>query len=142
MKKLKIAFYFLKIKLHNIFNLLIKTATAYVVAGFAIIQLSSIVVDNISTNDVLGIPPETLMQILFIVIPSGLPIILVITYMLKRKNIDLQVLTSNNDNSLNASDYKQKIGVIPFENLNNDDEGAFLVDGVVEDLITELSMIQ
>ena len=142
MKKLKIAFYFLKIKLHNIFNLLIKTATAYVVAGFAIIQLSSIVVDNISTNDVLGIPPETLMQILFIVIPSGLPIILVITYILKRKNIDLQVLTSNNDNSVNASDYKQKIGVIPFENLNNDDEGAFLVDGVVEDLITELSMIQ
>ena len=114
MKKLKIAFYFLKIKLHNIFNLLIKTATAYVVAGFAIIQLSSIVVDNVSTNDVLGIPPETLMQILFISIPSGLPIILVLTYILKRKNIDSQVLTANDNTSVNASDYKQKIGVIPF----------------------------
>ena len=31
---------------------------------------------------------------------------------------------------------------MPFENLNNDNDGAFLVDGIVEDLITELSMVK
>ena len=38
--------------------------------------------------------------------------------------------------------YKQKIAVLPFNNLNKDDDGAFLVDGIVEDLITEFSMIK
>ena len=40
-----------------------------------------------------------------------------------------------------SGDYKQKIAVIPFTNLNKDEDGAFLVDGIVEDLITEFSMI-
>ena len=32
--------------------------------------------------------------------------------------------------------------MLPFENLNKDDEGLFLVDGIVEDLISEFSMIK
>ena len=39
-------------------------------------------------------------------------------------------------------DYKPKIAIIPFSNMNNDEEGGFLVDGIVEDLITEFSRIK
>ena len=31
---------------------------------------------------------------------------------------------------------------MPFSNINNDEEGSYLVDGIVEDLITEFSMIR
>ena len=46
------------------------------------------------------------------------------------------------ENNSTIDDYRPKIGLIPFENLNNDNDGEFLVDGIVEDLITELSMIK
>ena len=49
MDKLKIAGSFLKIKFHNIFSVIVKAATGYIVGSFATIQLSSIVVDNVST---------------------------------------------------------------------------------------------
>lgn len=50
-------------------------------------------------------------------------------------------------NSLDAEvnknkDYKPRIAIIPFSNMNNDEEGGFLVDGIVEDLITEFSRIK
>ena len=123
----------------NIFNMLWKSATAYIIAGVALIQLASVVTDNISTVKILGITKETFMQILFVSIPVFLPIFLLITYFIKKNNPDetLPELPKNI-----SSDYKKKIAVIPFENLNNDDEGDFLVDGIVEDLITEFSMIK
>ena len=31
---------------------------------------------------------------------------------------------------------------MPFSNMNNDEDGGYLVDGIVEDLITEFSMIR
>ena len=71
MGKLKMATSFIKIKLHKIGNLLIKTAGTYVVSGFAVIQVSSIVVDNVSTQAILGLKPEVFMQYLFIVIIIG-----------------------------------------------------------------------
>ena len=37
--------------------------------------------------------------------------------------------------------YKPRIIVLPFRNLNNDDENDYLVDGIVEDIITEFSRI-
>ena len=46
------------------------------------------------------------------------------------------------DNSACASAYKQKLAIIPFENLNEDEGDGLLVDGIVEDLITEFSMIK
>jgi adenylate cyclase len=39
-------------------------------------------------------------------------------------------------------DYKPKIAVLPFSNANNDEDGGFLVDGIVEDLITEFSRVK
>ena len=41
-----------------------------------------------------------------------------------------------------AKNYKPKLAVLPFSNMNNDEDGGFLVDGIVEDLITEFSMIR
>ena len=37
---------------------------------------------------------------------------------------------------------KPRIIVLPFRNLNNEEENDYLVDGIVEDIITEFSMIQ
>ena len=142
LSKIKIIYYFLKIKLNKIFNLLLKTATAYIVASIALVQLSNIVVDNVSTKEILGLPPESFMQLLFIIIPSGFPLVLIAAYFIKRNALD-NVPTDNPENTnTKTSDYKKKVGVIPFENLNNDDDGVFLVDGIVEDLITEFSMIK
>lgn len=59
MDKLKIAGSFLKIKFHNIFSVIVKAATGYIVGSFATIQLSSIVVDNVSTQAIIGMPSET-----------------------------------------------------------------------------------
>ena len=41
-----------------------------------------------------------------------------------------------------ASNYKPKLAVMPFSNANNDEDSGYLVDGIVEDLITEFSMIR
>ena len=38
--------------------------------------------------------------------------------------------------------YKPKLAVMPFSNMNNDEDSGFLVDGIVEDLITEFSRIR
>jgi len=40
------------------------------------------------------------------------------------------------------SHYKPKLAVMPFSNMNKDEDGGYLVDGIVEDLITEFSMIR
>ena len=37
---------------------------------------------------------------------------------------------------------KPKLAIIPFSNANKDNENGYLVDGIVEDLITEFSMIR
>ena len=47
--------------------------------------------------------------------------------------------------ALHKVDYlnnKPKLAIIPFNNVNKDDESGYLVDGIVEDLITEFSMIR
>ena len=142
MSKAKIVSSFIKIKFHNIGSILIKTAGTYAVSAFALIQLSSIVVTNISTTDILGITSERFMQLLFIVIVIGFPLSLIIAFAFKKKNLNQEVLKDYEDLKNVISNKKQKIGVIPFENLNDDKDGAFLVDGIVEDLITELSMIK
>ena len=133
---------FLKIKFHNIGSVLIKTAGTYAVSGFALIQLSSIVVDNISTEEVLGITSESFMQLLFIVIISGFPLSLILAFIFKRKSISNETLKDYESLKKIITNKKPKVGLIPFENLNDDSDGAFLVDGIVEDLITELSMVK
>lgn len=142
MSKAKMASSFLKIKFHNIGSVLIKTAGTYAVSGFALIQLSSIVVDNISTEQVLGITSESFMQLLFIVIISGFPLSLILAFIFKRNSISNETLKDYESLKKIITNKKPKIGLIPFENLNDDSDGAFLVDGIVEDLITELSMVK
>lgn len=125
--------------LKKIFNVLWKSATAYVVAGFALIQVASVVVSNVSIQDTLGISSELFMQTLLIGIPAFLPIFLVIAYFLRSEERDSEL----NDNvASRTNNLVPKIAVLPFENLNKDDEGLFLVDGIVEDLISEFSMIK
>ena len=80
------------------------------------------------------------MRFLFIGLPIGLPLVLVIGFALNKKGLINQI--SSTDNKDNTGSYKQKIAVVPFTNLNKDEDGAFLVDGIVEDLITEFSMIK
>jgi len=142
MSKAKMASSFLKIKFHNIGSVLIKTAGTYAVSGFALIQLSSIVVDNISTEQVLGITSESFMQLLFIVIISGFPLSLILAFIFKRNSISKETLKDYESLKKIITNKKPKVGLIPFENLNDDSDGAFLVDGIVEDLITELSMVK
>ena len=142
MSKAKIASSFIKIKFHNIRSVLIKTAGTYAVSAFALIQLSSIVVANISTLEILGITSERFMQLLFIVVLVGFPFSLIIAFSFKKKSLNQEALEDYEDLKNIVSNKKPKIGLIPFENLNDDKDGAFLVDGIVEDLITELSMIK
>ena len=142
MNKFKIVFHFIKIKLKNIGSILIKTSAGYAVASFGLIQVASIVTDNLSTEAILGVTKESLMQILFVGVLVLFPVVLVISYISKRNSIDKETLEKFYDNNSTIDDYRPKIGLIPFENLNNDNDGEFLVDGIVEDLITELSMVK
>ena len=116
-----------------------KTAAAYLVAGIALIQLAPVFFNTFPPQDLFGISEDSLMQVIFILVAIGFPITIILAYLFitpkedTKENINKQITASG--------DYKQKIAVIPFTNLNKDDDGAFLVDGIVEDLITEFSMI-
>lgn len=116
-----------------------KSAAAYLVGGIAFIQLAPVFFNTFPPEPLVGLSPELLMQYLFALVAIGFPIVLLMTYMSFKSDQDV---TSSKKKRVTASgDYKQKIAVIPFTNLNKDDDGAFLVDGIVEDLITEFSMI-
>ena len=142
MKKLKIVLHFVKIRLKNIGSILIKISAGYAVASFGLIQVASIVTDNLSIESMFGISTESFMQILFISVLALFPIVLIISYISKKKNIDNETLKDFDANNSTIDDYRPKIGLIPFENLNHDNDGEFLVDGIVEDIITELSMVK
>ena len=118
-----------------------KVCTGYLVGSFALIQFANIAVPYYEIEQYIGINSEELMRVLFISLPIGLVFVLILTYFLKRKGIISNEGISGNTTNKEGS-YKQKIAVIPFTNLNKDDQGAFLVDGIVEDLITEFSMIK
>ena len=116
-----------------------KTAAAYLVAGIALIQLAPVFFNTFPPQDLFGISEDSLMQVIFILVAIGFPLTIILAYLFVSPREDLN---ENINKQITASgDYKQKIAVIPFANLNKDDDGAFLVDGIVEDLITEFSMI-
>ena len=58
MDKLKIFISLIRIKLKNVISTLLKSATGYIVASFALIQVSSIVSDNVSLGKSLGLSNE------------------------------------------------------------------------------------
>ena len=142
MDKLKIALSFIKIRLKNIGSALAKGSTAYIIASFGLIQVSSIVADNIDVVQSIGISKELFMQYLFISLLFLFPVFLIFTIINKRKSINKDILKSLDKNLEQIDNQRPKIAVIPFENLNKDDDGQFLVDGIAEDLLTELSMVK
>ena len=116
-----------------------KWTTAYVVGAIAFIQLASILLDNFSSERVFGASSETVMQVIFIALLVALPIVIAAAYFFR--NESLYALAESG--AITASgDYKQRLAVIPFANLNQDQDGGFLVDGIVEDVITEFSMVR
>jgi TolB-like protein len=117
-----------------------KTAAAYLVGGIAFIQLAPVFFNTFPPENIFGIAEESLMQWLFIVVALGFPISILITYFISNHGEE-NTNEATNKHMTASGDYKQKIAVIPFTNLNKDEDGAFLVDGIVEDLITEFSMI-
>ena len=118
-----------------------KIATAYLVGSFALIQFVNIALPYFEIEEVLGFNSNTIMRLLFIGLPIGLPLVLAIGFFLNKKGFINNINELDNKYDTDGS-YKQKIAVLPFNNLNKDDDGAFLVDGIVEDLITEFSMIK
>ena len=124
----------------KIFLKLWKAATAYVVASIALIQLASVVLANVSSETSFGYSSETVMQFIFITVLALFPVVLIASYFVKGTSL-VQNIEDSQQKTFDPT-YRQKLAVIPFENLNEDKEGAFLVDGVVEDLITEFSMIK
>ena len=142
MERLKIAFSFIKIKLNKIGNILLKATTGYAVGSFALIQVSSIVSDNISMAEAFGLTKESFMQYLFVSLIIIFPIFLIVTYILRSKSVDKEIMSTLDNNLSKIEDYRPKIAVIPFENLNQDKDQQFLVDGIAEDLLMELSMVK
>ena len=119
-----------------------KVVTAYLVGSFALIQFANIAFPYFEVQSYVGFSSDEIMKALFIGLPLGLPIVLITAHFLSKKGSLLNNELENIDTLQNIGSYKQKIAVIPFANLNKDDDGAFLVDGIVEDLITEFSMIK
>ena len=128
--------------LKAIFVKIWKVATAYVVGSIALIQLASVVFSNVSTLETFGYQTESVMQILFITVLVLFPIVILFSYFMTGDDSSSHVSIQPALSKTFDPTYKQKLAVIPFENLNEDKEGAFLVDGIVEDLITEFSMIK
>ena len=52
-----------------------------------------------------------------------------------------RIIKANVEDKKNRT-HKPKLAVMPFSNINNDQEGNYLVDGIVEDLIARFSMIR
>ncbi len=116
-----------------------KWTTAYVVGAVAFIQLASILLENLSSERVFGASSETVMQVIFIAILVALPIVMAAAYFFREQSANAPLESAD----ITASgDYKQRLAVIPFANLNQDQDGGFLVDGIVEDVITEFSMVR
>ena len=127
----------------TLFNNLWKATTAYVVGSFALIQFASVSFTYFDLETSLGLTNTEIMKLLYVVLAIGFPSTLALVFFFKKDVIDKDEVNSNNSllDNKKIGAYKQKIAVIPFTNLNKDDDGSFLVDGIVEDLITEFSMI-
>ena len=81
MNKLKLVFNFLKIKLKNIGSVLLKGSTAYMIGAFGLIQVASIVADNINIAESLGVTKEIFMQYLFLGVIFLFPVFLIVTFL-------------------------------------------------------------
>ena len=89
MNKLKIVFNFLKIKLKNIGSVLLKGSTAYMIGAFGLIQVASIVADNINIAESLGVTKEIFMQYLFLGVIFLFPVFLIVTFTVSYTHLTL-----------------------------------------------------
>lgn len=132
----------------TIFPILWKTTTAYALVSFGVVQLADVVVNNLSPENLGDTSPESIMQAVFLLVGVGFPVALLVALWIERTKTNPQsksTLVSQRDGTAPTTvpgDYKQKLAIIPFENLNEDEGDGLLVDGIVEDLITEFSMIK
>jgi len=116
-------------------------AVAYFGGSFILIQIANIGFPYFEIEQYIGLNTDQIMKGLFIGLPIGLPVVLIAFYFFTRNNLINDDLTADTSIYKNGA-YRQKIAVVPFTNLNKDEDGAFLVDGIVEDIITEFSMIK
>ena len=132
----------------NIFPILWKTTTAYMIVSFGVVQLADVVVNNLSSENLGDMDPASIMQTVFLLVGAGFPLALLVAVWIEqsKSNTKGQSKPTSQDSSAGLAsvpgDYKQKLAIIPFENLNEDEGDGLLVDGIVEDLITEFSMIK
>ena len=132
----------------NIFPILWKTTTAYMIVSFGVVQLADVVVNNLSSENLGDMDPASIMQTVFLLVGAGFPLALLVALWIEqsKSNTKGQKKPTSQDSSAGLAsvpgDYKQKLAIIPFENLNEDEGDGLLVDGIVEDLITEFSMIK
>ena len=132
----------------NMFPILWKTTTAYMIVSFGVVQLADVVVNNLSSENLGEMDPASIMQAVFLLVGIGFPAALLIALWIERSKskVNEQSEPTGQDNSaglaLVPGDYKQKLAIIPFENLNEDEGDGLLIDGIVEDLITEFLMIK
>ena len=64
-----------------------KITTAYLVGSFALIQFANIALPYFEVEAILGLNSDLFMRLLFIGLPIGLPIVLVVGYVLNKKGV-------------------------------------------------------
>ena len=127
--------------MNEIFKSIWKPTGAYIVGSLGFIQLASVILENISSEKVFGSSSEAVMQATFICALIGLPIVTTAAFLFSNKKHGVEGDFEKEKNP-KSSAYKPRIAVFPFTNLNKDRDSGFLVDGIVEDVITEFSMVR
>ena len=80
--------HFISLRLNlKILDQFIKTSAGYAVASFGLIQVASVVTDNLSTESIFGISSESYADP-FIGVLVLFPIVLIISYVTRKKTID------------------------------------------------------
>jgi len=127
--------------MNEIFKRIWKPTGAYIVGSLGFIQLASVILENISSEKIFGSSSEAVMQATFILALIGLPIVITVAFLFSHKKYKVKG-DFKKENNPKSGAYKPRIAVFPFTNLNKDRDSGFLVDGIVEDVITEFSMVR
>ena len=113
----------------NMFPILWKTTTAYMIVSFGVVQLADVVVNNLSSENLREMDPASIMQAVFLLVGIGFPAALLIALWIERsiragstsnQNLQARITAPDLLGSV-PGDYKQKLAIIPFENLNEDE---------------------
>lgn len=97
-----------------------KIATAYLVGSFALIQFVNIALPYFEVESILGLSSDILMRFLFIGLPIGLPLVLVIGFALNKKGLINQISSTDNKDNTGSS-----VTLVHKGNIMKYTEGAF-----------------